>query len=109
MRKLFVILLFCTFAYARNWPPAGGNDPFSTVESPISEGSAWINGGAVGLDWKNVNVVSGGKAQASALNTGFDDSIAELSGLWGPNQTVCATASITNNSGYQGEMAFRLR
>ena len=74
---------------------------FPLAESVISEGGAWANGGRrVGLDWSDIRTISG---LAFGLQSGtgqgrahYDDSMAFLSGTWGPDQTVSATVHSVN-------------
>jgi hypothetical protein len=70
--------------------------PFS--ENPISEGSRWINGKSVGLDWSNVRVTSGLANGTQSGDNGFDDSVALVSGNWGPDQMAQATVHSVNQS-----------
>ena len=65
---------------------------FPNSENPISEGGRWTNGGAVGLDWLNVETTGGspGTAYSSAFVSGYNDCIAVLSGF-PADQTVQAT------------------
>jgi hypothetical protein len=69
---------------------------FKAVENPISEGGAWINGAAVGLDWCNVQTGGGLVWGVGPCPTEYGDPTAILSGEWGPNQTVEATARIVS-------------
>ena len=68
-------------------------------ENPISEGGNWINGGATGLEWGNVQT-SAGLAFGTIVNGAppSNDSTAVLTGTWGPNQTAQATLSLNNSS-----------
>jgi hypothetical protein len=70
---------------------------FAGSENPISEGGVWTNGGAVGLDWQNVEK-SNGLAFASGFSAGYNDCIAHLSGF-NPDQYAQATVHLA--SGYQ--------
>lgn len=58
---------------------------FDATESPISEGSNWVNGLAVGGDWNNVQTAAG-VAHGATTITGFHDCLAHLSGSWPSNQ-----------------------
>jgi hypothetical protein len=65
---------------------------FPLTEDPISQGGNWINGGTTGLDWTNVRTTPGlAFGTELAHNYIYDDSIALLTGEWGPDQTVTAT------------------
>lgn len=76
---------------------------FSLVENPISEQARWISGG-VGVDWKDMRTLVGNKlcgTQDGNQGAGvFNDSVACLTGTWGPTQTVQAT--VYNNLGAGG-------
>jgi len=60
---------------------------FTQTEDPISEGGRWIGGKTVGLDWGNVSTTPG-YAIGTAGPKRFADSVALLTGTWGPDQTV---------------------
>jgi hypothetical protein len=69
---------------------------FPATESPISEGGRWVNGGATGGSWSNV-VTTPGFARGTQTGVGgYNDSIAVLTGTWGPNQTASATVRTQN-------------
>jgi Big-like domain-containing protein len=75
---------------------------FPMAENPISEGGNWINGGSVGIDWTDIQTARGLAfgTQPGNSNPPYNDSIAILSGTWGPNQTVTATVySVNQQSG----------
>jgi|KBSMisStandDraft_5_1062788.scaffolds.fasta_scaffold15025_2 hypothetical protein len=67
---------------------------FGGVENPIDDGGRWTNGKAVGLDWQDVQSLSG-RACASVLSgTGrsrYDDSIAVLKGNFPADQYAQGT------------------
>lgn len=93
----------------------GGNSystGFPTAENPISEGGRWLNGQAVGLDWKNVRTSSGLAYGADSSGSAhYDDPTALLAGSWAPDQTAEATVHSVNQRGgdvYQ-EVELRLR
>jgi hypothetical protein len=82
---------------------------FSVAENPISEGGNWINGGVTGLDWKNV-ITNVGLAYGTQDGIGnFDDSVALLTGAWGPTQTVQATVHSVNPAAAQEEVEVWVR
>jgi hypothetical protein len=58
---------------------------FTTAENPLSEGGRWVDGRATGIDWNNVQSGSG-YAYATAINGGYDDSIAVLTSAFTANQ-----------------------
>jgi hypothetical protein len=91
-------------------PPASYVTTFPLTENPISEGGAWINGGATGGNWHNVQT-AGGIAfgtQIAQPAGAFDDSIAILSG-YGPNQSATATLFKAPNwtGGLEAELLLR--
>jgi hypothetical protein len=65
---------------------------FPGTENPISEGGRWTN--TVGATWNNpVSTVGGSPGHAVGLNsTGFNDSIAMLTGSFTADQKVTVTA-----------------
>ena len=80
-------------------------------ENPISEGGNWINGGATGIDWGNVQTTAG-LAFGTVVSPGppYNDSTAVLSGTWGSDQAVSATVQTVNqNSSIFEEVELRLR
>ena len=85
---------------------------FPSTENPISEGGWWIGGKSVGLAWSDFRSVPG-LAFGTQLGTSqgvYDDSIALLTGTWGPDQTVQATVkTINQNDGIFEELEIRLR
>ncbi|MGC1159982.1 MAG: hypothetical protein WA891_19485 [Acidobacteriaceae bacterium] len=60
---------------------------FPLKESPISESGRWVGGKTVGLDWGDV-ATTGEFAFGRAGPKEYADSVALLTGNWGPNQTV---------------------
>lgn len=54
---------------------------FAANESPLSDGGAWTQGLATGLDWTNVDANSGDAIGTKDNGSNFDDSIACLSGF----------------------------
>ena len=65
------------------------------TENPIGEGGKWINGKAVGLDWRNVQTVPG-KAYASETveaNNRYSDPIAVLNTTFAADQFAQGTVS----------------
>lgn len=60
---------------------------FPLREDPISEDGRWIDGRAAGLDWGHV-ATDRGRAVGYAGKARYADSLALLTGNWGPNQMV---------------------
>jgi hypothetical protein len=60
---------------------------FPLKENPISEGGRWEGGKTVGIDWGNVSTTPG-LAIGHAGPKRFADSVALLTGTWGPTQTA---------------------
>src|SRR5678815_1243602 len=63
---------------------------FDLTEDPVSEGGAWINGKADGLDWADCATINGYIYGLQTGQTGYDDATALLAGTWGSNQTAGA-------------------
>jgi hypothetical protein len=78
-------------ACSTNNPAGGYTTTFPNTENPISEGGNWIN--TVSATWTApVSTVGGSPGHAVGLNsTGFNDSIAMLTGSFSPDQSVTAT------------------
>jgi hypothetical protein len=77
---------------------------FPGIENPISEGGAWVNGLAVGLDWNNPKT-TGGKAVGSVAMTGsrYADDIGHLStSLHAFSANQWAQGTVYKASGYTG-------
>ncbi|HLZ30731.1 MAG TPA: carbohydrate-binding protein [Chloroflexota bacterium] len=93
-------------------------DPYTTsfpaTENPISEGGAWLNGKAVGVDWHDVRTTPGsafGTQDGTVGGTAaYADSTAILNGTFGPDQEASATV-INNDTGgdWNAEVELRLR
>jgi hypothetical protein len=66
------------------------------TEGPISEGSHWVNGKAVGLDWSDVQTDSGFAYGRESGNNSYDDSTSLLTGTWDRDQWAQATVHFTN-------------
>jgi hypothetical protein len=71
---------------------------FQSTESPISEAGHWVSGSASQLGWDDVytswDVDSpSGKAFGTQIGNEWKDSIAALTGSWGPDQGVQAKIS----------------
>ncbi len=94
-------------------PPGAQNSyttSFPLTENPISERGNWINGGTVGLHWKNVRATPGLAFGTESGSGGFDDSIAVLVGNWIPNQMAQAVVHTVNqNSNVFEEVELLLR
>jgi hypothetical protein len=73
---------------------------FPLSENPLSEGGNWINGKATGILWSNCAVTNAGSLHyAYGLQSGtngYDDSLACLTGTWGPTQSLDITLYCTN-------------
>jgi len=94
-------------------PGDGGPKSYSTnflgVENPISENGVWTNGGAVGLDWQNVEK-NGGFAFGTGTSAGYDDCIAHLNGFPANHfaqATVHVSANYTPPSSHEVELLVR--
>jgi hypothetical protein len=82
---------------------------FLLVESPISEGGHWINGGSIGLDWTDISTAKG-LAIGHEVGASYTDATAILTGTWGPDQLAAATVySISPSDACYEEVELRLR
>ena len=80
--------------------PVAFSTTFQATENPLSEAGAWVNGGAAGLDWQDMQTGSG-RAYAAVISTGFDDCIACLNTSCGISSTKhSSSATIYLESGY---------
>jgi hypothetical protein len=105
-----ILALFSTAVGYAQAPPLSYSTNFPVTENPISEGSRWINGRAVGLNWADVRVTSGLAFVTESGNSGFDDSTAVLTGNWNPDQMAQGTVHTVNqDSSIFEEVELRLR
>ena len=72
---------------------------FPLTESTLSEGGNWMDGGVVGLDWKDVSTTPGFAHGTEDGTINFNDSTALLTGTWGPTQTVSAVVHVGVRAG----------
>jgi hypothetical protein len=84
---------------------------FPMTENPISENGNWVNGQAEGLDWSNVSTTSGFSRGEQVPDRGsYNDSVALVDGVWGPNQTVETTVrDLVSGGNSTREVEIRLR
>jgi hypothetical protein len=68
---------------------------FPAAENPISEGGAWINGGATGLDWGDVRS-SAALVFGASLPSLYGDPTAVLTGTWTSDQQAQGTVKVTS-------------
>jgi hypothetical protein len=80
---------------------------FSDKETILSQGGRWISGKTVGVDWGFVSTTPG-YAFGTAGPKRFADSVALLTGNWGPNQSVEAVVRKVSVHGWP-EVSLRLR
>jgi hypothetical protein len=107
MRNILpVLLLSCVSLSARTYKTS-----FPLTENPISENGNWVNGKAQGLDWADVSTTPGFARGEQAPDRGnYNDSVALLTGVWGPNQTVETTVRDLASDGRPArEIEIRLR
>ena len=99
-------------ASAPDQSPRMYSTDFRADESAISEGGLWINGRAVGLDWKDVSTRSGlAFGNDPSGHPHYDDPTAILNGVWLPDQSVQAKVHTVNQNSdhiYE-EVEIRLR
>ena len=80
---------------------------FPRTENPLAEGGRWIGGKSVGRDWGNVSTTPG-LAIGHAGRWEYADSVALLTGSWGPDQT--AEVVVQKGKVYRApEVSLRLR
>ena len=76
---------------------------FPLTENPISEGGHWLNGATTGLDWSDIQTKPGLAFGTQTGNGEYNDSIANLAGIWGADQTAQATVRIVSSDSAQYE------
>lgn len=103
---LMFFVLSCPSLNARTYQTS-----FPLTENPISESGNWVNGQVEGLDWSNVSTTPGfARGQQSPDTGNYNDSVALVTGAWGANQTVQATArNLTSGDNSVREVEIRLR
>jgi hypothetical protein len=109
-----VVAVGCGQSSAPSTPPTPSirvyTTNFSLAEEPISENGNWINGQAIGLDWTNARTTPGLAFGTETGSGGYDDTVALLTGTWGPDQTVEATVyTVHQNANITEELELRLR
>ena len=83
---------------------------FTVDEPALSEGGQWVTGLTHGLDWTDVVVQNGYAFGTQPCSSGYNDSLAVLTGSWEPTQTAEATVHVTNqNIGAFPEVELLLR
>ncbi len=105
-------LLSCSGTNSVFTPTGSYSTSFSLNENPVSEGGRWINGGAVGLDWHNVQTIPG-RAYGASIVGGYDDDIAVLSTSFAADQyaqgTVYRAAGYAPSGSHEIELLLRFR
>ncbi len=111
---LFSLMLFCfDQALARTYTTT-----FPLNENPLSDGGNWVDGMTTGILWSDCAVTNtpDGLHYAYGLQSGtngYDDSLAVLTGDWGPTQsidiTIYLTNQLTSDSGVYEEIEYGLR
>jgi hypothetical protein len=93
--QVLLCTLFCS-AFVLGQTSHTYSTNFPLTENPISEGDSWINGGATGLNWTNMQTVPGFAfgTQSGTNPALYDDSIAVLTGTWDNDQSAQATVKI---------------
>jgi len=99
---LLPALVWAAAAYGRAYTTA-----FPTIESPVSESGAWLNGAKDGLDWGDVSATAG-KTHPHPGPARFADATALLAGTWGPDQSAEGTVWAGDPHNYP-EVELRLR
>jgi hypothetical protein len=94
---LAVVLVTLVRTDAQRAPATTYLTNFPLAEDPISEGGRWINGHAVGVEWKDVRTTKGLAFGADASGKAkYRDPTALLAGAWGPNQAIQARVRTVN-------------
>lgn len=109
MMKSLVILALAFFAMTAAAQTVSYSTNFQNTEAVISEGGRWLNGKALGIDWKNVTTTPGHAFGTQNGSGGYDDSTAVLSGSWGPDQSAEATVFVLSGVSHFAEVELRLR
>ncbi len=105
LRRLAPVLLVASRLSAMHY-----STTFTRAENPLSEGGRWLNGAGDAIDWCNVQSSAGYAWGVGPCPVQYADPTAVLSGAWGPNQAVQATARIGRvTSRYYQEIELRLR
>lgn len=106
MKKVFLLLVVTSPLWARTY-----STNFPATENPISQGSAWLNGGADGTVWNNVQTTPGKAFGVPSEHLPqYTDPTAILKGAWGPIQIASGTVFCANpTASYFQEVEIRLR
>ena len=101
MRICFTILFSLTFSCSMEAPARTYTTTFPVNQDPLSENGNWADGKTVGLLWSDCAVTNTpeGLHYAYGLESGangYDDSLAVLTGDWGPTQSIDITIYLTN-------------
>ena len=111
--KLKFVTLILTLASVGVGQEAKANSystSFPDAESPLSQGGAWVNGQAQGVNWSNCASIPGlGYGTQTGTSSTYNDSTCVLTGTWGQNQTAQGTvlAPATVNAWHE-EVELRL-
>jgi len=102
---LLLIAFLVTTAHAATYTTS-----FPLTENPISENANWINGKTTGLDWSDFSSTPGLAIGLQHGPSGYDDSVAILTGNWKPDQMAQATVhTVRQNDAFVEELELRLR
>jgi len=99
MKKLLFVSLLTVVSLAVLHAAGTYSTNFPLTENPISEGSKWSTGKAVGLDWADVVTKPGLAYGTQTGSGGYNDSLAILKGTWGADQSAWATVHSVNQVG----------
>lgn len=108
--KLLILFSLITI---QAWAQGTYTTNYTKSENPISEGGRWLNGGATGLKWSNVQTLPGMAYGTQTGSAKYNDSTAVLGGSWGQDQSAQAVVKITqldrSRGGLFEEVELRLR
>jgi hypothetical protein len=102
MKALLGIFAFCLLT-ANGMLAATYTTNFPAAENPLSESGHWVNGGKDGIDWTDCRSTVGFGFGTQIGNVSYNDSVCQLTGSWGADQTAQGTVKIqaTDNTTYE--------
>ena len=100
--KRFFILICIFLSFSINAEANFYTTNFPNSENPISESNHWTNGKTTGVDWSDIVTTPGlayGTQAGNFVAPPYNDSIAVLTGTWGPDQYARAVAHCSSSGG----------
>src|SRR4029079_18869272 len=110
MRKLFLIVLAAVVLGRTAEAQNSYSTNFPLTQNPLSESGRWINGGATGVKWHDVQSRPGQAFGVGPQSPAppYDDPTAVLTGTWGRTQTVEATVIVPASPSGSEEVELRV-